>query len=248
MTRTGQKYTVRALACAGIVWLAAVATVRAAFVEYTSSVTPTREVTQSSGRSGQPLTLNVQQFNTGTYGLLLSVQFSLKGYFDSGSSYVDYENLTSGYIASVTNISLSATVYADWGAAGDDMSTMPAHSTASLSLGAYDGAADWLGSDTQTVTVDNQATAQLTGTSDDRTLFTGTSVVPVALRTSLLSFSDTLESGKNIQRQLATYLGADLTVRYTYGDIPEPMSLLLLGGGAVLLVLRRPRRTAVSSD
>ena len=249
MNKTGQRIALQALVITGVLWLAVAPMVRAGYyVEYTASVTPQQVFSGTgNGWSGQPFTVTLQQYDPASHGALLSVQFYLHGYFDSseGRSSIALENLTPGYTASVSSIALSGTVYADWGVAGDDMNSVPAHNTASISLGAYDGTADLWGTDSQSWVVGDQATAQLTGSSGDMTLFTGTSTVPIHMHSSGYTFTYNPESLKVVASQAVAFLGADLTVRYTF--VPEPMSLFLLGGGAALLLVRRSRRTTVTS-
>lgn len=206
------------------------------YFEYTYQVAP-RGVTQESEWSGQPRSVDVQQFDPASFaGTFYKVEFTFTGYFDPASSGISVQNFTYGSAAAYT-VTMSATVYANWdGSPSPDMSTMPGHSS-SGSLEAYDGVPGGL--DSATWTVNNSATAQMTGSAADRTFFTGTGTVPVYFSTAVLSYLFSPLGGKNISDQKVAFVGADFTVRYW---VPEPMSLLLLGGGAALLVARRPRR------
>ncbi len=206
------------------------------------------QITQSSTVSVQPTNwttnFNIAQFDP-TLGTLTSILFELTGTVE-GTAQV--ENLSSlGGATITTNLSAVLTLLLPGGV---QMVVNPLAS-ATDTYGTFDGAVDFGGASGRTYTSLANSSMQMQTAPPfgvDLSAFLGIGNMMLAI--SSLGNSG-VTGGSFVASTFQTLSGATLNVTYNYtpadtggGDVPEPVSLALVGGGLLGIGVLRSRRSA----
>ncbi len=195
---------------------------QAATITYSTSIT--------NAQPDWASTLSVAKFDP-TLGTLTGIQFNLMGSV-TGTIYVENTDAAPANISETLSATLTLT-------RPDSSSIIVTYPSAMLtdSFNAFDGTVDFAGtSGAIHGPITTSASASYTALATDFALFTGMGniVLPVtAIGTSFVSGPGNLASG------FSTSASAFLDVIYTYDNVPEPTSLLLLGGGLLAAGWRR---------
>jgi hypothetical protein len=185
-------------------------------------------------------TFTVEQFDVNStpwpqYARLLGIEFILTGAL---AGDLGIEN-TDGAAAANFTVTLSnvLTLRRD----GTLITTATPEYTRTSTLDAYDGVEDYGGPSGETFAVSGTDTGSAsTEQQDDLDAFTGNGSIVLDLGASAESILWNVTSGKTYSTIESPFVGAELTVRYTY--IPEPSAGLLTCLLGLCGTLRRRRR------